>query len=203
MADISNWKYLLPRPQGQFLIINLSPAEYQVLLPDVAACQTLWIDRPETRESRQHRAATPVALADGQLPFADRMFDGVLARLKGPQTINLISEIHRVLRPLGLLFCLIENASIKEAALTRRLNALNVEYRSYIGMPSVNNPWYILPADDPAVSRYFFLNLLTSRHRTRRLAIGLVRRMAQWDRQYLLLRGISHRVVIGRKGAPG
>ncbi len=200
MADISNWKNLLPEAHGQWLIMNLTPSEGQALLTNSASYQTLWIDRPGTED---HAGGNSSTASNKRLPFADQMFDGVIARLKRPQAIQLISEIHRVLRPLGTACCLLENISIKERMVQRRMKALHFEFRSFIAMPAVEHPWYILPADDIAVSRYFLLNILSSRHRMRRLAITLVRLMARAGWQRLLLRSISHRVIIGRKAPVG
>lgn len=196
MADISNWKNLLPEGRGQWLILNLTPSEGQALLTSSAAYQTLWLDRPGTED---HAGQNSAATSNMRLPFADQMFDGVIARLKRPHAIQLISEIHRVLRPLGTVWCLLDNISIKERMVRRRMKALHFEFRSFIAMPAVEHPWYILPADDIAVSRYFVLNLLSSRHRTRRLVITLVRLMARAGGLRLLLCSISHRVIIGRK----
>ncbi len=200
MADISNWKNLLPEARGQWLIMNLTSSEGQALLPNSASYQTLWLDRPGTED---HAGRNSPTASNKRLPFADQMFDGVIARLKRPHAIQLISEIHRVLRPLGTACCLLENISIKEPMVRRRMKALQFEFRSFIAMPAVEHPWYILPADDIAVSRYFLLNILSSRHRRRRLAITLVRLMARAGWQRLLLRSISHRVIIGRKAPAG
>lgn len=196
MADISTWKNLLPEARGQWLILNLTPSEGRALLTNSASCQTLWLDRRGTEDYAGQNSVTP---GNERLPFADQMFDGVIARLKRPHAIQLISEISRVLQPLGTVWCLLENISIKEPMVRRRMEALHFEFRSFIAMPAVEHPWYILPADDIAVSRYFFLNILSSRHRTRRLAIALVRLMARAGGQRLLLGSISHRVIIGRK----
>ncbi|MDZ7263409.1 MAG: class I SAM-dependent methyltransferase [candidate division KSB1 bacterium] len=200
MADLSDWRHLLPRQCEHCLIINLPLDDVQGLVTDLSSCDRLWLDEAGQYPS-SNRSAEKAAVTRIELPFTDEQFDGVIAQFTWRTGFQLLSEIHRVLRPGGTAFCHVKQAWLMGPLVQRWMNSLHFEYRCFFAMPSVENPWYILPADDHAVSGYFFVNILASRHRKRRLLIKLGRQMAKYVSQGLLLKCISHHVVIGRKSA--
>jgi hypothetical protein len=46
---------------------------------------------------------------------------------------------------------------------------------THIPLPSVNRPWFLIPADDSGAFYYFVMHMLSSKHRKQRFIIKFLR----------------------------
>lgn len=196
VSNIADWQYLISEHFARCLVIGFEPKKIEPLISKLTTNELIVTLIASRRKNKAEQNCLAVTAELSKLPFKNNQFGLIICR--NQDQLN-IQAIYNSLANKGSIFLLIDR---KKNRLTRDRNKIAHYFsnmRSFFAVPSLENPWFIIPADDSNVIRYFILNMMSSRLRRRRLAIMVIRWITALGLHPLLLRFLPWQVIIGNK----
>jgi len=200
---ISDWGYVVPlREKGVLCSIGFRLGSLPLKI-DGSLVSISWADSRRYANSKKEQDNVQLVVADSvHPPFRCGVFDWLSVDTEsfseGPKRSSeverfLVKNIYPLLKDGGFIF-------LKSDSDIMTLQDRFHNIRRYFSVPSFENPWFILPVDDPNVVRYFIMNMLSSRFRSRRIVIGSIRLLTLFGLHRLLLHWVHFHVIVAEKG---
>lgn len=206
MAGIHDWQYFFPLDKNRFLFIGDEPDHFMPFFSEARFKPAVLLTAKKTGVMESQHEARRIVADIANLPFKNRQFDGILCGvpdLSEQDILALLVKTHDLLDVAGVGFYFLKNRSIirrmKSSAVNSLLRNCFSEIRSYFSLPSFENPWYILPGDDAPAIRFYIENLLSSRFKSRRMAVHILRMLIKLGGENIVLNFLPWQVIVGKK----